>query len=173
MAPTLFATLLARHPSLKPIPRDVMYARHPRPPNAGYTPPVHFDRQRGPSIFISANGPYQDRLLPDGRTIEYHPSTNTQVNSDLESLLGKEVTLYASLARGDCREGRVIVQKQTHGVYHLCLLPLPPLGASFVRPVAGAEHPAVAAAATATQPAPKIDWAATTRPAPKINWADM
>lgn len=125
-APSLFATQLLRHGSLKAIDRDKMYRLHPRG-GLPYTPVVHTDPVRGPSIFLYAyNNVYKDRILPDGLTIEYHASRNDAVNNDLNRLVGREVTLYAQLGRHECRHGKVLVKPSTGGVYHLRLLPPPP-----------------------------------------------
>lgn len=127
----LFATQLSRHPSLKPVGLETMYARHPgqTDPRTGrrFVPAVHRDPDRGASIYMYANGKYVNAMLPDGRTIEYHPSTNQAITRQLDELVGKEVTLYTQLGAGrqaQAREGKVVVQKSpTFGVYHLLLQP--------------------------------------------------
>lgn len=151
---SLFVTQLLRHPSLSPIARDVMYAKHPArdgPSGRRYVPTVHTDPQDGPSVFVNPLNKhgYHDRVLPDGRTIEYHSSVSATVNRDLRRLVGTEVVLYAMLGRHECRTGRVVVEKPAGvaaEVFHLRLLPPSEPALEFPSaPVAG----------------------------PRINWADM
>lgn len=173
MAPTSqFATQLSRHPGLRPIGRETMYARHPSKTDATgrkYVPAVHVDPRRGPSIFLypGTKYGYDDRLLADGVTIEYHPSRNALITSDIDSLVGKDVILYAQLGRFECVEGRVRVSQQSAKVYHLRIL-----------------RQESAAARTAAAPAPAPGTAAprvlTTEPpaagggsGAKVSWADM
>lgn len=138
---TLFATQLARHPSLRRVPLETMYARHPaQVDSAGkrFVPAVH----RGPadtSLFLYpfSRYAYQDRILADGCTIEYHPSTNARVNEQLRALVGREVTLYAQVGRREAREARVVIEHPAglgDDVFHLRLVPgsLPDAGPPVV-----------------------------------------
>lgn len=127
---SMLATQLSRHPSLKPLGLQTMYARHPSQtdPSTGrkFVPAVHEDAMRGYSIFMypKTRFGYEDRILPDGRTIEYHPSTNASITHQLDRLIGKEVTLYVQTDRTQAREGRVVVEKPSESnVYHLQLRP--------------------------------------------------
>lgn len=130
---SLLSTQLSRHSSLKPIDRQVMYARHPARVNADgkrYVPTVHQDPINGASVFIypfNRHG-YADRMLADGMTIEYHPSRSADVNGDLRALVGREVALYAQCGRRECRQGRVRVHvaPEASDVYHLRLVRPPP-----------------------------------------------
>lgn len=131
---SLLATQLLRHPSLTPVERSAMYALHPSKTDATgrrYVPAVHRDPRRGASVFVypfSRHG-YRDRMLPDGRTVEYSPSGNSVTNRDLDALVGQEVILYAQLggAPAHCRQGRVRVLKPRRDspVFHLCILAPP------------------------------------------------
>ena len=140
---SLLATQLARHPNLRRIRRDVMQARHPAkdtPTGQRYVPAVHTDPQGDVSLFMHAtvgsNKGYAGRVLPDGRTIEYHPSPNMALDGELDRLVGQEVTLYVQCGE-ECREGKVIVDKapDAQGLYHLRTVPPPP--PSFEHPPAG------------------------------------
>lgn len=162
---SLFATQLLRHSSLRAIPRDVMWAKHPAregPSGHKYVPAVHTDPRDGPSIFINAMNKrgYEDRVLPDGRTIEYHASVSPAVNRELRRLVDSEVTLYAQLGRHDCRVGRVVVEKPRGAadeVFHLRLV-----------------APAGDRGAPASPPPPELVFPEPgSGPAVKINWADM
>ncbi len=124
----MLAVQLGRHPSLKPVDRDTVWARHPgvydQKTRRKVVPAAHEDP---PSVFINpAKNKYGDRLLPDGRTIEFHPSTNDGVNALLDRLTGREATLYAFLGNNTYRTGRVLVHSVSNGVYHLGLV-TPPL----------------------------------------------
>jgi hypothetical protein len=132
---TLFATQLSRHPSLKPLGLETMYARHPgqTDPRTGkrFVPAVHRDPERGASIFMyPRNDRYPDTMLPDGRTIEFHASTNVSIARQLDELVGREVTLYTQLGVGrdaHAREGKVVVDSSPKpGVYLLRLQPRAP-----------------------------------------------
>lgn len=164
MATTLFATQLARHPGMQRIPLETLYSRHPAQVDRGgrrYVPAVHRNQDGTSSIFLS---PFNrsDRMLPDGRTIEYHP--NRAANSQLLELVGREVTLYAQVARQEGRRGLVTV---THppdlpeGVFYLRVCPRVPPSAPVRQPAEPAAEP----------PAPPAQAAAAAEP--KLMWADM
>lgn len=126
----MFATQLLRHPSLRPMPLAEMYAAHPRVTRGGKTfvPAVHVHPVHGPSIFLYpfSKFAYADRILADGRTIEYHPSRNALIDSDIASLVGREVVLYAQAGRAEGRVGRVRVSRSDRAdVYLLELQPQP------------------------------------------------
>ena len=145
-----FAAQLAAHAHLRPVPLQAMYAAHPaQVDQAGrrFVPAVHHG-PRGPSIFLYpfSRFAYRDRVLPDGRTIEYHPSTNARTTAELRALVGQEVTLYAQVAGREAREARVVVQHPAglpDDVFHLRIV-------------------APAAAPPAAKPAVK-----------RVMWADM
>lgn len=126
------ALQLARHPSLKAIEREAMYRLHPSKYDAHgnrYVPAVHY-APAGPSVFMyPMNGRYANKMLADGRTIEYHPSTMRSTNADLDSLVGQEVTLYVQCDKQQCRQGRVTVKRAPQGAFHLALVS-PPLPAA-------------------------------------------
>lgn len=129
---SLLATQLCRHPSLRPVDRDTVWQRHPGVYDskkgrtvvpAAYDAPPH-----GPSVFINpVKNAYNDRILPDGKTIEFHPSSSDLVNGRLDRLEGKEATLYAFLGNNMYRTGTVTVHGASRGVYHLRMVspPLP------------------------------------------------
>lgn len=112
---SLFATQLSRHPAMQRVPMDTMYSRHPAQVDHDgrrFVPAVH----RGPagtSLFIYPFGRFghRDRVLPDGRTIEYHPSASARAKGQLRDLLGQEVTLYAQVGRHDARQATVRVEQ--------------------------------------------------------------
>lgn len=140
---TMLATQLSRHPSLKPVDRETVWKKHPgvydRVKGRKVVPAAHEDP---PSVFINpVKNVYGDRLLPDGRTIEFHPSSNDAINGALHRLLGREATLYAFLGGNTYRTGRVVVERRAtaDGVFLLTLV-TPPL------PAAGAPADPVAAA---------------------------
>lgn len=126
---TLFATQLSRHPSLRRVPLETMYARHPAQVDANgkrFVPAVHRG-QADTSLFIYPFNRfgYMDRILADGRTIEYHPSTNLRVNAQLRDLVGREVTLFAQVGKREAREARVVVEHPEglgDDVFHLRLV---------------------------------------------------
>lgn len=157
----LFAAQLARHPSLQRVALDTMYARHPAQVDQEgkrFVPAVHRGAG-GTSLFIYpfSRYAYRDRVLADGRTIEYHSSTNAHTNGELRSLVGQEVTLYAQVGRGDAREARVLVQQPAdvpEDVFHLRLVSPRLVSPPGVEP---------AAAAPAAPPADKK----------RVLWADM
>jgi hypothetical protein len=125
---SLLATQLARHPALRAVDRDTVWARHPgvydRARGQKVVPAVHMSANGESSVFINpALNRYGDRMLADGRTIEFHPSTNDVVNGRLDRLLGREATMYAFLGRDAYRMGRVLVEAAARGVYHLRLAP--------------------------------------------------
>lgn len=135
MAQTLFQTQLLRHPNLRAIDRELMYARHPSktdPSGKRYVPAVNHHPAYGYSVFLypGTKYGYDDRILADGVTIEYHPSTNSQLNNELGRLVGQEVTLYAQVGKQECRQGKVTVGRPssaTQPVFHLKLMPLQPV----------------------------------------------
>lgn len=128
-SPSLLATQLGRHPSLRAVDRELVWARHPGVFDAkkGRTvvPAVHEGAQGVVSVFMnSSKNNYGDRMLPDGVTIEFHPSTSDIVNGRLDRLAGKEATLYAFLGSNSYRTGKIVVRDAPNGargVYHLVL----------------------------------------------------
>lgn len=165
---TMFAAQLARHPGMQQrIPLETMYSRHPAQVDRDgrrYVPAVHRGRDGAASIFLS---PFNrsDGVLPDGRTIEYHP--NRGATSQMLELVGSEVTLYAQVARQDGRQGLVRVEHPPglpDGVFHLRVRP--PTTASPVRhrtaPNAAGNGSEVTTWSTCLEP-----------PDTKIAWADM
>ena len=141
---SLLATQLMRHPSLKAVDRDTVWARHPGVYDSRQgrkvVPAAHDSAGgREPSVFINpTKNAYGDRMLPDGKTIEFHPSTNNNVNGMLDRLAGREATLYAFLGNNTYRAGKVVVKSVANGVYHLGLV-TPPLPQAAL--VARAEPP--------------------------------
>lgn len=123
---SLLATQLLRHPSLKPIDRAAVWARHPGvydPKTRRTVVPAAHDS----SVFMNpVKNAYGDKLLPDGRTIEFHPSSSNLVNGRLQKLTGAEATLYVFLGNDTYRTGTVAVDRVAEGVYHLRLV-TPPL----------------------------------------------
>lgn len=155
---SLFATQLSRHPAMQRVALDTMYARHPAQVDhegKRFVPAVH----RGPSgsslfLYPFSRFAYRDRVLPDGRTIEYHPSTNARTNGQLRALVGQEVTLYAQVGKRDARQAKVVVEHPAdlpEDVFHLRLVGA---GAAPV-PVA----PAAATADTSPPPKKRALWA--------------
>ena len=138
---TLFATQLSRHPGLQRLPLETMYARHPAQTDhegRRFVPAV-YQGPAGPSLFLYPFNrySYQDRMLPDGRTIEYHPSSNGRTNGQLRSLVGKEVTLYAQVGRREARQARVVVEHPpdlAEDVFHLRLVTAAPSAAAAPAP---------------------------------------
>lgn len=125
---SLLAVQLCRHPSLKHVDRGTVWSRHPGVYDSkkGKTvvPAAYDNDQHGPSVFMNpVRNMYGDKLLADGRTIEFHASTNDMVNGKLDGLVGREATLYAFLGNNTYRTGKVIVDTaSSRGVYHLRLV---------------------------------------------------
>ena len=154
---SLFATQLSRHPSLHRVPLETMYARHPAQVDhqgKRFVPAVHRGAA-GPSLFLYpfSRFAYGDRVLPDGRTIEYHPSANARTNGELRALVGQEVTLYAQVGKREARQARVVVEQP----------PDIPDNVFFLRILTPATAPP-------PQPAPPP---AAAPPGRKALWADM
>lgn len=125
---TTLAAQLASHGSMQPIELLDMYAAHPAKVGSNgkrFTPAVHRG-PRGDSIFMypGSEYAYNNKMLPDGCTIEYRPSTHPEINAGLDDTVGREVILYAQLRGKQCRQGRVRVSR-AGDVYHLRLVPGP------------------------------------------------
>ena len=152
------ARALMRHPWLRPIDYKTMISLHP-------VRTAVYHGNNGPSIYMypfCKAVQYKDRLLADGNTIEFYPSTSDVVNGQLNKLVGRTVPFYTLLGGGICRQGRVAVSRSTtlNGVYNLEISPAP------------APAPAPAAA-TAPAPAP-VDYAVAVGEKPRaVCWADM
>ena len=133
---SMFAVQLGRHPSLSPLPWKTMCAKHPAKVGENgqrVVPAVHRGPDGAVSIFINPGNKYayKNCMLPDGRTVEFHPSNSPAINRELHALVGREVTLYAQLGR-EARQGRVVVEHPEglqNDVFHLRLVPAVPLPA--------------------------------------------
>lgn len=137
---SLLATQLSRHPSVRPIEWGEMCRAHPAKEVNGtrFVPAVHRGGPAAESIFLnpSSKYAYNNTLLPDGCTIKYYCSNNREITADLRSLVGREVTLYAQVGRGQARQGRVEVAHPGGDVFHLRLVP-----PATAAPTAAAEQP--------------------------------
>lgn len=151
----MLATLLRRHPSLRAIDRETVWAKHPgvydRTRGTKVVPAVHDN-----SVYMNPiKNAYGNKMLADGRTIEFRPSSNDLVNGKLDLLVGKEVNFYAMVDPNVYRAGKVVVEKpaMADGVFHLRMV-TPPLrvAASVPLPRQPLQKPptsSTAAAATA------------------------
>jgi hypothetical protein len=114
---------LGSHPRCQSINFKEMCSAHPK---VGKAVPAVYRRGKNVSIFLHPDNPYgyADSMIGKD-TVEFSPSNNSGINSQLEAICGTEVTLYVYLGyAGGCRKARVYVEKhpQTHK-YLLHLLP--------------------------------------------------
>lgn len=139
---TLLSVQLSRHPSLRPVERDAVMARHPVTAERGRQVIPETSGGSPPSVFINAEPPHgaRGRILPDGRTIEY-----TSLDpAGLRDLVGRDATLYAYVGMGRrgggmYRTGRVRVTAPAaaDGMFHLVVQPpampggMPPPGRAW------------------------------------------
>lgn len=143
---SLLSTQLSRHPSLRAVDREVVWAKHPGVTDArtGHkVVPTALLTDNTASVFLNPEkNAYGDRILADGRTIEFHPSTSAKVNADLYRLVGREATLYAYLGRAGYRTGRIRVERpptmNDDGVLYLRIQP-PELPVAMPRGTAWAD----------------------------------
>jgi len=130
---SLLAIQLSRHPSLRVVDRETVWTKHPGVYDGvkgrKVVPAAH---DNPPSVYMNpVKNVYGDRLLPDGRTIEFHPSSSDVVNGKLHRLLGREAAFYAYVGNDGYRAGKVVVERRpmSDGVFHLRLI-TPPLPAA-------------------------------------------
>ncbi len=136
---TLLSVQLARHPSLRPVDRDAVMARHPTSTERGRRV-IPETCVTPPSVFINAEPPHGSRakILRDGRTIEYASLDP----GGLRRLVGRDATLYAYVGTrggGMYRTGtvRVSFADATQDTFHLVMQPpalpggMPPPGHSW------------------------------------------
>jgi hypothetical protein len=117
------ASQLLRHRDLTAIDRETVWTSHPGVWDSRLGRKVVPTAWDG-SVYLNAyDNKYGDKMLPDGRTIVFHPSNSSSVNAKLSELAGKDVALYAFVGRNTYRTGRVRVEKAQGGVYHLKVHP--------------------------------------------------